>query len=130
MLLRLRFHIVTTTREGDRNLLAEDALLAAFTADPASPQWLPETEAEKLVAVKPDANVPPDIAIQQLESITDHLPELDLALNEVARARGQQLFEAHRRVRSAARARGSYRIEHSPPDVLGLYIFLPVVKLA
>ena len=130
MLLRLRFHIVTTTREGDRNLLAEDALLVAFTGDPASPEWLPEAAAEKLVAVKPDANVPPDIAIQQLESITDHLPGVDPALNEFARARGQQLLEAHRRVRSAARARGSYRIEHSPPDVLGLYIFLPVVKLA
>jgi superfamily II DNA or RNA helicase len=129
MLLRLRFHIITTTREGERHLLAEDALLSAFSGDPAAPQWLSEAEAEKLIAVKPDANVPPDLAIQQLEGITHHLASLQPALDEFARARGQQLLDAHRRVRSAAGARGSYRIDHNPPDVLGLYVFLPVVNL-
>ena len=79
---------------------------------------------------EPDANVPPDIAIQQLESITQHIASLTPTLDKLARARGQELLEAHRRVRSAAGAKGSYRIDHSPPDVLGLYIFLPVVKLA
>ena len=129
MLLRLRFHIVTTTREGERHLLAEDALLTAFTGDPASPQWLAEAEAEKLIGLKPDANVPPDIAVHQLDSVTAHLTAMTPALDEFARTRGQQLLEAHRRVRSAAGARGSYRIDHSPPDVLGIYIFLPVAKL-
>ena len=129
MLLRLRFHIVTTTREGERHLLAEDALLTAFTGDPAAPQWLPEADAEKLIAVKPDASVPPDIAIHQLVSVTDHLPTMIPVLDAFATKRGQELLEAHRRVRKAADARGSYRIDHSPPDVLGIYIFLPVAKL-
>jgi hypothetical protein len=129
MLLRLRFHIVTTTREGERHLLAEDALLTAFTGDPATPQWLPEVDAEKLIAVKPDASVPPDIAIHQLVSVTDHLPGLIPVLDAFATKRGQELLEAHRRVRKAADARGSYRIDHSPPDVLGIYIFLPIAKL-
>lgn len=129
MLLRLRFHIVTTTREGERHLLAEDALLTAFTGEPASPQWLTEADAEKLIGLKPDANVPPDIAVHQLVSVTDHLPGMIPKLDEFARTRGQQLLEAHRRVRSAAGAKGSYRIDHSPPDVLGIYIFLPVAKL-
>ena len=35
LLLRLRFHIVTITRDGERNLLAEDALIRAFTRDPS-----------------------------------------------------------------------------------------------
>jgi hypothetical protein len=129
MLLRLRFHIVTTTREGERHLLAEDALLTAFKGDPVAPQWLPETDAEKLLAVKPDASVPPDIAIHQLVSVTDHLPAMIPVLDEFASKRGQELLAAHRRVRKAADARGSYRIDHSPPDVLGIYIFLPVAKL-
>jgi superfamily II DNA or RNA helicase len=129
MLLRLRFHIITTTREGERHLLAEDALLTAFTGDPAAPKWLQESNADALVSVKPDANVPPDIAIQQLESITQHVTSLTPTLDKLARARGQELLEAHRRVRSAAGAKGSYRIDHSPPDVLGIYIFLPVVTL-
>ncbi len=129
MLLRLRFHIVTTTRDGERHLLAEDALLTAFTGDPAAPQWLPEADAEKLIAVKPDASVPPDIAIHHLVSVTDHLPTMNPVLDEFARKRGQELLAAHRCVRSAAGAKGSYRIDHSPPDVLGIYIFLPAVKL-
>jgi superfamily II DNA or RNA helicase len=129
MLLRLRFHIVTTTREGERHLLAEDALLTAFTGDPATPQWLPEADAEKLVTVKPDVSVPPDIAIHQLASVTDHLPGMASVLGEFARKRGKELLAAHRRVRKAADARGSYRIDHSPPDMLGIYIFLPVAKL-
>jgi hypothetical protein len=129
MLLRLRFHIVRTTREGERHLLAEDAVLTAFTGDAAAPQWLSETDAENLVAVKPDVSVPPDIAIQQLETITAHLVSLAPSLDMLARKRGKELLEAHRRVRSAAGAKGSYRIDPSPPDVLGIYIFLPVVKL-
>jgi hypothetical protein len=129
MLLRLRFHIVTTIREGERHLLAEDALLTAFNGDPASPVWLAEAEAEKLIGLKPDANVPPDIAVHQLASVTDHLPGIIPVLDGFASTRGQQLLEAHRRVRSAAGAKGSYRIDHSPPDVLGIYIFLPIAKL-
>lgn len=129
MLLRLRFHIVTMTRGSERNLLAEDAMLMAFTGDPESPEWLPEADAEQLIALKPDANVPPDVAGQQLGSVTTHLQSLAPALDAAAEARGEQLLEAHRRVRSAAGAKGSYRIDPSPPDVLGLYVFLPVVAL-
>lgn len=129
LLLRLRFHIVTTTRDGERHLLAEDAILTAFTGEPKAPQWLAEADAEKLALLKPDANVPPDIAIQQLEGVTTHLPEIKPALGAAAQARGQQLLDAHRRVRTAAGAKGSYRIDHSPPDVLGIYLFLPVAKL-
>jgi hypothetical protein len=92
--------------------------------------WLSEADAEALISIKPDANVPPDIAIQQLESITSNLSRLTPALDAFAQARGQQLLEAHRRVRSAAGAKGSYRIDHSPPDVLGIYVFLPVVNLS
>lgn len=129
LLLRLRFHIITTTKEGERHLLAEDALLTAFTGEAGNPVWLPEADAEALLNLKPDASVPPDLAIQQLESITTHLPDLTATLDQVAGTRGEQLLEAHRRVRSAAGAKGSYRIDHSPPDVLGIYTFLPVVKL-
>ena len=129
LLLRLRFHIVTNTREGERHLLAEDSLLAAFTDEAANPKWMGEADAEKLVAVKPDANVPPDIAVRQLTEIADHFDKLVPTLDGLARARGQELLEAHRRVRSASGAKGSYRIDHSPPDVLGTYVFLPVVTL-
>ena len=49
-------------------------------------------------------------------------------LNEAAEARGKELLAAHRRVRTAARIQGvRYDVRpHLPPDVLGLYVLLPV----
>lgn len=129
LLLRLRFHIITTLRSEERHLLAEDSLLAAFTGEPAAPIWLTDSEAENLLAAKPGPNVPPELARQQLESITSALDTLTPKLNSLGGARGEELLEAHRRVRTASSARGSYRIESNPPDLVGIYLFLPVVKL-
>jgi len=54
-----------------------------------------------------------------------------------ARQRGEELLEAHQRVRRASKARRSsrgsygnvhYRVEPQlPPDVLGIYVYLPKV---
>lgn len=46
-----------------------------------------------------------------------------------AEVRGQELLEAHRRVRAAARSRGvKHDIQlHLPPDALRAYVRLPVV---
>jgi len=129
LLLRLRFHIVTTIRKEERHLLAEDSLIAAFTGTPESPQWLDEARAEALLAASPEGNVPPDVARNALEPISTGLGRLQTALDDLARRRGENLLENHRRVRTAAGARGSYRIDHNPPDILGLYVFLPVLKL-
>jgi hypothetical protein len=48
-------------------------------------------------------------------------------LDALAARRGEELLAAHRRVRTAARLRGiQQRVEPQiPPDVLGIYIFLP-----
>jgi hypothetical protein len=45
----------------------------------------------------------------------------------MAKARGEELLEAHRRVRQAAKMKDvSYRVEPQlPPDVLGIYVYLP-----
>ena len=41
----------------------------------------------------------------------------------------EELLHAHRRVRTATRLRGlRYKVEpHLPPDVLGIYVYLPVI---
>ena len=46
---------------------------------------------------------------------------------EQAREHGETILEQHRRVRAAANKRGvTYRVEAQlPPDILGIYIFLP-----
>jgi hypothetical protein len=50
-------------------------------------------------------------------------------LDEVAEAHGKELLDAHQRVRTASRRVGvKYSIEPQlPPDVLGLYVYLPVM---
>jgi superfamily II DNA or RNA helicase len=129
LLLRLRFHIVTTLRGEERHLLAEDSLLAAFQGPPDSPCWLEEEQAEALLSAAPEGNIPPDVARHSLEPIASSLKTLLSPLDDLAKSRGAQLLENHRRVRTAAGARGSYRIDHNPPDILGIYILLPVLKL-
>jgi superfamily II DNA or RNA helicase len=129
LLLRLRFHIVTTVRGEQRHLLAEDSLLAAFTGEASEPNWLTDEQAEQLLSAKPGPNVPRELAIQQLESVVRDLTDVSPALEPLVEAHGKELLEAHRRVRTAAGARGTYRIESNPPDVVGIYIFLPIVKL-
>ena len=94
-----------------------------------SPEWLDETEAEELLSASPAGKIAPDVARHNLELLTSGLDNLSGHLDDLARRRGEQLLENHRRVRTAAGARGSYRIDHNPPDILGLYVFLPVVKL-
>ena len=52
-------------------------------------------------------------------------------LNDLAERRGEELLDAHKRVRKAAyrsdERRPQYRVEPQlPPDVLGIFVYLPV----
>ncbi|MCX7791464.1 MAG: helicase, partial [Chloroflexaceae bacterium] len=127
LLLRLRHHIIARRGEREMPLLAEECALLAFAGAPERAEWLDAAAAEALLDARADANIGPDQATHFLRMVLDNFDALWPHLNQAARERGQQVLEAHRRVRSAARARGiSYRVEaQTPPDVLGVYIFLP-----
>ncbi len=126
LLLRLRYHIIFTREGKDVPLLAEDAALAAFRGSPTNAQWLTQEEAEELLTVTPDANLPLELAQARIRQVTEGFELIQPKLDEIARERGDKLFDAHTRVREASKAKGRYRIEPQlPPDVLGLYVFLP-----
>lgn len=129
LLLRMRYHIVTQQGGEQGALLAEDSQLIAFQGSPQNPVWLDSEQAEKLLLVKPDGNVQPDTARNFLDKVLEGFEYLEPHINEIAEMRGEELLEAHRRVRSAARLRGvSQRVEaHLPPDILGVYVYLPQV---
>jgi hypothetical protein len=78
----------------------------------------------------PEANITPDQATQFLQKAIDGFDLLRPHLDQVAEARGQELLAAHRRVRIASRAKGiSHRVEAQlPPDVLGIYVYLPLAR--
>ena len=92
-------------------------------------QWMDEAEAEKLLFVEPDANIKPDQASNAILRINEGIEFLRSKIEAVAQDRAEELLQAHRRVRTAARIKGlRYRVEpHLPPDILGIYVYLPVM---
>jgi hypothetical protein len=129
LLLRTRFHLMTRRGETEQALLAEDWQLTAFAGAPTAAEWLGEAEAERLLAITPDTNVAPEIGRAQLGSVLEGLGALGDALNDLARRRGDEILDAHKRVRKAMRITGiTQRIEPKlPVDVLGVYVYLPGV---
>lgn len=132
LLVRFRYHIITRQRVGDTlqefPLLAEDCEVLAFAGAPQQAHWLDPKEVETLLQAQPEANIHPDQATHFLRRVIENFAYLHPALDQEAIRRGEELLEAHRRVRIASRAKGiSYRVEPQlPPDVLGIYIYLSV----
>ena len=130
LLTRFRFHIITKQGEAENPLLAEDCQVLAFTGSPDKAEWLEPAQAEALLEATPDANITADQATGFLQKVIDQFDYLSPHLEAVAQQRGTDLLEAHRRVRSASKLRGiRYRVEPQiPPDILGIYMFLPVPR--
>jgi ERCC4-related helicase len=129
LLLRLRYHIITTRSGEEKPLLAEDVQVVAFRGSPENAEWLDAKSAESLLSTMPDANIAPEQAGEFISKVIAGLDAIHSHLDEVALARGEVLLEAHQRVRRASKVRNvQYRVEPQlPPDVLGIYVYLPKV---
>ena len=132
LLLRLRYHIQAQKARGgkehlDAPLLAEDTQIVGFTGAPSAAKWLTGDQAEGLLDAQPGANITPQQASAFVRQVVEGFEHLRQPLNEIATQRGQELLDAHRRVRHASRARGlRYDVRpHLPSDVLGVYVLLP-----
>lgn len=130
LLLRYRMHLVTQEPgAAERRLVAEDAGLVAFAGAPESAEWLAPDAAEALLSAEPASNMAPAQKVEFLKRAIEGLPLLAEKLAAFARARADELLDSHRRVRRGARVTGvRQRVEAQlPPDVLGVYVFLPRV---
>lgn len=127
LLTRFRFHIITERENDEKALLAEDCCIFGFKGSPANAEWIDIEFAEKLLFAQPEVNVSSDQATHFLKRALDEFEVLKPHLEESARKRGDELLKAHTRVRKASSQKGvKHFIEpHLPPDVLGLYIYLP-----
>lgn len=127
LLLRYRFHILTQKDGEEKPLLAEDCALLAFSGSPEQAEWLDQEAAEKLLAAVPEGNIAPEQAAQFISRVVDGFEFLQPKLNETAVARGEEILEAHQRVRLAARDKSvNTSIQPQlPPDVLGIFVYLP-----
>lgn len=130
LLLRFRYHIISRKGGEEVPLLAEECQVVGFNGRTDQPDWLDTAVVEHLLQATPDANVPPPQATQLIGRAVAQLDALQPALSDIAERRGQELLEAHRRVRTAARQTGvRYSVQPQlPPDVLGIYILLPVIN--
>lgn len=129
LLVRMRYHIITTQGGEERPLLAEDVQVLAFRGAPESAEWLDAETAEKLLSAEPDANIAPEQAGEFVGKVIAGFDNLRAQLDKVALQRGDELLDAHQRVRKASKVRNvQYRVEPQlPPDVLGIYVYLPKV---
>ncbi|MDN5853098.1 MAG: helicase, partial [Actinomycetia bacterium] len=129
LLARYRFHLTLPSRVGQRQLVAEDARLLAFTGSPASATWLPPEDAVALLDAGADANTDPAFARRTLSRVLDDLDLTTEHLDKVGEELAAELRESHRRVRQASGeiVRGVQVVAQKPADVLGVYVYLPVV---
>jgi hypothetical protein len=127
LLLRYRYHVITSRGDQATELLAEDCQVVAFTGSPNNTQWMDAADAERLLSAEPRQNVAPSQAADFVSQVIGGYDHLRPALEDFVRRRGQELLDAHRRVRAAARMQGvRYEIRPElPPDVLGVYVYLP-----
>jgi len=132
LLVRFRYHLITRTGSEERQLLAEDSLTLAFESSPDNAVWLDTDAAEALLQAEPDENIHPQQAAEFVGRVIEGFDHLAPTLNDIAQRRGAELLAAHVRVREAAYRRGERRPQHRveaqlPPDVLGIYVFLPAM---
>jgi superfamily II DNA or RNA helicase len=129
LLVRFRYHIITTYSNQEKPLLAEDCHVLAFAGSAQNPEWLEKEVAERLLQANPDANITPEQAGDFVRKVIEGFEVLRPHLEEVALQCGEELLEAHQRVRRASKIRNvRYRVEAQlPPDVLGIYVYLPKV---
>lgn len=134
LLVRSRYHIDSETRRQGAStaseLLAEDCQVLAFAGSPQSPEWLSQEQAEALLNARPGANMAPELQKEAFERVLDGIVAINPCIETTVRARAQELLAAHARVRSAARLRGvTQHVEPQlPPDILGIYVFLPILS--
>ena len=128
LVLRLRFHLDVTRRDGSTPLLAEECVVAAFQGGAERSTWVADTEALQLLGAEPAGNVAPELRTRWLTSAIAEWPALQPGIEQLANERAEVLLAAHRRVRDAAGLVGvRYSVRPQlPADLLGLYVFMPV----
>ncbi|GAB4187027.1 MAG: helicase-related protein [Roseiflexaceae bacterium] len=124
LLLRVRL-LIETARQP---IVAEELVVAGLSRVAGAIQWLAEPEALRLLEqALPQANVAPEERRTGVQAALALVQEQHGQLREIAAARAERLREAHQRVRSVT---GGGRVQVRPtdtPDLLGVYVLLPVV---
>ncbi|MFE5967973.1 helicase-related protein [Streptomyces sp. NPDC056463] len=127
LLVRYRFHLTLPSRNGERQLVAEDAQLLAFEGAPRNAVWLPHERAAELLDAVASDNTDPHFGERTMTRILGQLPDVNGYLETYGDELAAELDAAHRRVRTASGeiVRGLSVTAQKPADILGAYVYLP-----
>lgn len=127
LVVRYRFEVKLTGSRTALTQVAEDAHFLAYTASGDTITWLDDENVDVLLTAAATGNVADSLAEAQLTKALDRLDTIQAHLDNTGRAKAEQLAGEHRNVRAATR-KGSRAVSAAllpPPDVLGVYVFLP-----
>jgi superfamily II DNA or RNA helicase len=127
LVVRFRLEITLPGSRATIIQVAEDAQFLAFTTAGDDLTWLTTEDVEALLTASATGNVADTLARTQLDRALGRLTVVGDHLQETGQARAKSLVAEHRAVRAASRAGGRAVTAEllPPPDVLGIYVFLP-----
>ena len=132
-LSRFRINLLAESHVGHVAMLAEEAVVMAFTGDMTSPEWMDDASAEALLRTRPTANVDESLQQRMINDVLAAEPSWRSGIDAAALRRAEELAAAHVRVRQAAGRRGGMLARcHAEPllpaDVLGIFVYLPALR--
>jgi len=127
VVVRFRLELVIPGSQRTITQVAEDAQFVAFTATGDAIAWLDENATAQLLTAAPSGNVTDEVARAQLQRDIDRVPVLHPHLVALGEQVAERAVADHRKVRqsSGTRVRGLSARLLPPPDVLGVYVYLP-----
>jgi hypothetical protein len=132
LLVRYRFHLTLPSRNGEKQVVAEDARLLAFEGAPGKAVWLPPERAAALLDAQATENTAPASGERTVIRILGQLDDVRPYLESYGDDLAAELDASHRRVRAASGeiVRGLSVTAQKPADVLGAYVYLPAAPSA
>lgn len=129
LLLRERIHLTLPGRDQIRTHVVEHTETHAFTGSANDPTWLDQATVKRLLDTPASAVGADGLSRDALAAAITTVSQLGEQLNAFALVTADVLRDSHRRVRAATsdRLRGLKAEAILPPDVLGVYVYLPEV---
>ncbi|MFE7813133.1 helicase-related protein [Streptomyces sp. NPDC057433] len=129
LLVRYRFHLTLPSRNGEKQVVAEDARLLAFEGAPRNAVWLPQERAVELLEARATENTAAASGERTMTRILDQLGDVTPYLESYGDELATELDASHRRVRAASGeiVRGLSVTAQKPADILGAYVYLPAI---
>ena len=127
---QLRVRNIISEKAGSKQIVAEEMILWGYKGNLNQKSFLTQEEARVLLEEAfPLQDISKQRQIASIESEFNSLDILNEIFKDVVRQRSEKLIEAHDRFRKLLGGR-RYKVVDPvlPPDVLGIYVLLPMVK--